>query len=201
MKRTMNETVTTRPTTRRGSIYPIASFLVLAAAVTAHAENTCSASGVMAGQEFSLKHCAAAVLPGENSVTIWFNESPITAAEGEMFSMSAYASSYHDGGERTLFLVAFCPGGGSATSSPQAVSKLQLDMSHKASPMAGATWLLEGKADFKVESLEGEVVTGGRLQGRITGQRTSDGRPYRFDLIFNVQLPTQEAASGIACGS
>lgn len=197
MKRTMKEPVTTR----RGSIYRIASLLVLAAAVTAHAENTCSASGLMAAQEFSLKHCATAVLPGENSVTIWFNEKPITDSEREMFALSAYASSFHEGSERTMFMVAFCPGGGSTAATPQAVSKLQLDMSHAKAPLAGATWLMDDRKEFKVELLEGEVATGSHLQGRITGQRTSDGRPYRFDLLFKVQLPTQEAASGIACGS
>jgi len=86
--------------------------------------DTCSATGVMAGQAFSLSHCAAPVLPGENSVTIWFNESPITPQEREMFAMSVYPSSYHHGRERTMFVVAFCPGGGSTTASPEAVTKL-----------------------------------------------------------------------------
>gem|GEM_PF-4215246 len=64
------------------------------------------------------------LLPGENSVTIWFNESPITPEEREMFAMSVYPSSYHHGRERTMFVVAFCPGGGSTTASPEAVTKL-----------------------------------------------------------------------------
>lgn len=175
--------------------------LLTALAGSAEAGSTCSATGVMAGQSFALQHCAAAVMPGDNSVTIWFNEKEITSAEREMFAMSAYASSYHDGGERTMFMVAFCPGGGATTASPQAVTKLQLDMSHARAPLASATWLLNDRKEFKVERLEGEAVPGGRLAGRITGQRSSDGRPYRFDLTFDLQLPTQEAAAGITCGS
>lgn len=197
----MREMHTTMPTTGRATTHLIALAVLLGATATVRAENTCSASGVMAGQAFSLSYCAAAILPGENSVTIWFNEKPISDSEPEMFSMSAYASSFHQGGERTMFLVAFCPGGGTVIASPQAVSKLQLDMSHAKAPLAGATWLLDDRKEFKVELLEGEVATGGHLQGRITGQRTSDGRPYRFDLTFDLKLPTQEAASGIACGS
>jgi hypothetical protein len=41
-----------------------------------------------------------------------------------MFAMSVYPSSYHHGRERTMFVVAFCPGGGSTTASPEAVTKL-----------------------------------------------------------------------------
>ncbi len=73
-------------------------------------------------------------------------------------------------------------------------------MSHAKASLAGAEWLREDRKEFKVESLAGEVATGGRLAGRLTGQRTSDGRPYRFDLTFVLALATQEAASGITCG-
>ncbi|MEP0773242.1 MAG: hypothetical protein HRF46_02630 [Acidobacteriota bacterium] len=190
-----------RQTQRSTAAHLFVALLLTALAGSADAANSCSATGVMAGQSFALQHCAAAVMPGGNSVTIWFNEKEITAAERETFSMSAYASSYHDGGERTMFLLAFCPGGGATTASPQAVTRLQLDMSHAKAPLASATWLLDDRKEFKVERLEGEAVPGGRLVGRITGQRSSDGRPYRFDLTFDLQLPTQEATAGIACGS
>lgn len=191
----------TRPTQGPTAACLLATLFSLALAAASEATDSCSATGVMAGHSFSLKHCAAAVMPGENSVTIWFNEKEITAAEREKFSMSAYASSYHDGGERTMFLLAFCPGGGATTASPQAVTKLQLDMSHAKAPLAGATWLLRDGREFRVERLDGDAEPGGRLTGRITGERSSDGRPYRFDLTFDLQLPTQEAAAGIACGS
>jgi hypothetical protein len=69
----------------------------------------------MAGEKFSIAHCAAAVYPDSNSVTIWFNESPITLQEAEAFQNSAYADSSKGGKERTMLLVAFCPGGGKAT--------------------------------------------------------------------------------------
>jgi hypothetical protein len=174
--------------------------LAVATAAAAGAEDSCSATGVMAGEAFSASHCAAAVLPGENSVTIWFNESPITDAEREMFAMSAYASSIHGGKERTMLLVAFCPGGGETAASAEAVKSFDLGLSHAKSPLAGAQWLVEAPKELRVERIEGEIVPGGRLAGRIVGGRTSDGRPYRLDLTFDLALPTQEAASGIACG-
>ncbi|HSM51266.1 MAG TPA: hypothetical protein VLA75_07695 [Thermoanaerobaculia bacterium] len=174
--------------------------LALASAVAAGAEDSCSATGVMAGEAFSASHCAAAVLPGENSVTIWFNESPIADAEHEMFAMSAYASSIHEGKERTMLLVAFCPGGGGTTASAEAVKSFDVGLAHASSPLAGAQWVMEAPKELRVERIEGEAVPGGRLAGRIVGGRTSDGRPYRLDLTFDLALPKQEAASGIACG-
>jgi hypothetical protein len=58
--------------------------------------------------------------------------------------------------------------------------------------------VLGAPQDFKVEQIAGEAVPGGKLSGRITGKRASDG-PYTWDLKFDVTLPTQEAASGVAC--
>jgi hypothetical protein len=44
------------------------------------------------------------------------------------------------------------------------------------------------------------VRPGGKLSGRITGGRSSDGRPYAWDFTFDVTLPANEAASGVGCG-
>ena len=177
----------------------LATIGLLVSATPAQAVATCSASGVMAGESFSLTHCAAAVLPGENSVTLWFNEEPITPDEQATFAMSAYALNIANGRERTMVLVAFCPGGGSTTASAGAVKSLDMGLSHAKSAMAGRQWLLEAPQDFKVEQIAGEAVPGGRLSGRITGQRASEGS-YTWDLKFDVTLPTQEAASGVTCG-
>jgi hypothetical protein len=64
--------------------------------------------------------------------------------------------------------------------------------------MAGRQWVVEAPQDFTVERIVGEVVLGGKLSGRITGKRASDG-PYAWDLAFDLTLPTQEAASGVSC--
>jgi hypothetical protein len=176
----------------------LATFGLLVSAMPAQAAATCSASGVMAGESFSLTHCAAAVLPGENSVTLWFNEEPITPDERAAFEMSAFASPFSKGRDRTMVLVAFCPGGGATTASAGAVKSVDMGLSHAKSAMAGRQWLLESPQDFKVEQIAGEAVPGGKLSGRITGQRASDGA-YAWDLKFELTLPTQEAASGVAC--
>jgi hypothetical protein len=176
----------------------LATIGLLVSAAPVQAAGTCSATGVMAGESFSLAHCAAAVLPGENSVTLWFNDEPIAPDEQAAFEMSAFASPFSKGRERTLVLAAFCPGGGATTASAGAVKSVDMGLNHAKSAMAGRQWLLEAPQDFKVEQIAGEAVPGGKLSGRITGKRASDG-PYTWDLKFDVTLPTQEAASGVAC--
>lgn len=170
----------------------------LGLAATAHAQDKCSASGVMSGEKFSAPHCAVAYMREPYpSVTLWFSESPITPQERDAFRMSAYADAMKDGKTRTMLLVAFCPGGGQATASPAAVKSMDMGMSHAKSAMAGRQWLLKAK-EFRVDSLAGEVRAGSRLVGRIAGTRESDGR-YAWDLSFDVTLPQQEAAAGIGC--
>jgi hypothetical protein len=178
----------------------VAAVALAACAVPAHAQNKCTATGVMAGEKFNVTHCAAAVYPDSSSVTIWFNESPITPQEAEAFQNSAYADSSKDGKERTMLLVAFCPGGGKASAVAGAVRSIDFGMSHAKSAMAGAQWVVEAPKDFKVDRIAGDVKPGGKLTGRITGSRSSDGRPYSWDLTFDVTLPAKEAASGLACG-
>lgn len=170
-----------------------------ACAATAHAQNKCTATGVMAGEKLSLAHCAAAVYPDSNSLTIWFNEGPITPQEAEAFQDSACADSSKGGKKRTMLLVAFCPGGGMATADSGAVKSIVLGLSHAKSAMPGAQWVVEAPKDFKVDRIAGAAKPGGKRTGRLTGSR-SDGRPYSWDLTFDVTLPTKEAASGVTCG-
>lgn len=188
------------PVERRSPRLWIAAAAFAACAVPAHAQNKCTATGVMAGEKFNVTHCAAAVYPDSNSVTLWFNESPITPQEAEAFQSSAYADSSKAGKERTMLLVAFCPGGGKAVVAAAAVKSIDIGMSHAKSAMASAQWVVEAPKDFKVDRIAGDVKPGGTLTGRITGSRTSDGRPYAWDLTFDVTLPAKEAASGLICG-
>jgi hypothetical protein len=181
------------------SLLLAAGWLVVSA-TTAHAQNKCSATGVMAGERFAANNCAAAVFPDQRSVTLWFNESPITAQEIEAFQSSAYADSGKGGKDRTMLLVAFCPGGGQESASAGAIKSIDLGLTHAKSAMASAQWVIEAPKDFKVEKISGSVKPGGNLIGRIVGSRTSDGRPYAWDLTFDVTLPTKEAASGLSCG-
>lgn len=171
-----------------------------ATAVTAHAQNKCSATGVMAGERFAVNNCAAAVFTDQRSVTLWFNESPLTPQEIAAFQTSAYADSAKGGKDRTMLLVAFCPGGGQEQASAGSIKSIDLGLNHAKSAMAGAQWVIEAPKDFKVDRISGSVKPGGNLTGRIVGSRTSDGRPYAWDLTFDVTLPTQEAASGLSCG-
>ena len=77
---------------------------------------------------------------------------------------------------------------------------MDIGFTHGKSAMAGAQWLVEAPKDFKVERISGDVHPDGKLSGRITGGRSSDGQPYTWDFTFDVTLPANEAASGIGCG-
>jgi hypothetical protein len=176
-----------------------AAWFVLGA-TAAHAQDKCAATGTMASEIFALAHCAASYFGDTKSVTLWINDAPIDGAEQGAFQASAYADSTKAGRARTMIIAAFCPGGGKAEASAAAVKSIDLGLSHARSAMAGAQWVLEAPRDFKVETLSGQVRPGGRLAGRIAGSRTSDGRPYAWDLSFDVTLPAGEAASGVVCG-
>lgn len=178
----------------------LAAFLLALFAATAHAQNKCSATGVMAREKFVANNCAAALYSDQHSVTLWFNETPISPKEMEDFQSSAYATSTKDGKERTMLLLAFCPGGGKAVASAGSIKSIDFGMSHAKSAMASAQWVVQAPKDFKVDKISGDLKPGGSLVGRITGSRSSDGRPYAWDLTFDVTLPTRDAASGITCG-
>ena len=191
--------LTVRPAAATWLTLALTAALLSGVAVHGDAQNTCSATGQMAGEKFMLTHCAASVSPEDRSVTIWFNETPITDDERDGFQLSAYAGSLKDGTPRTMVLAAFCPGGGAATASAAAVKKMDLGLNHAGSPMAGAQWVIEAPKEFEVRNIAGGVEPGGKLTGQITGQRSVDGRPYSWDFTFDLVLPTQGAASGITC--
>jgi len=180
--------------------YFLATVFLALFATTAHAQNKCSATGVMAGETFVANNCAAALLGDQHSVTLWFNESPISPKEMEDFQSSAYANATKDGKERTMLLLAFCPGGGKAVASAGSIKSIDFGLSHAKSAMASAQWVVQAPKDFKVDKISGDLKPGGNLVGRITGSRSSDGRPYAWDLTFDVTLPAKDAASGVTCG-
>jgi hypothetical protein len=184
----------------RRAVISVLAAALWAIASPAMAQNRCTAAGVMAGERFAANHCAVSFMPDARSVTIWFSENPIADAEADAFALSAWADSTQAGKARTMLLVAFCPGGSGANASASAVKSMDLNLTHAKSPMAGAQWVVEAPKDFKVERIAGDLKPGARLAGRITGARTSDGRPYSWDLAFDVVLPEKEAASGVACG-
>lgn len=72
-------------------------------------------------------------------------------------------------------------------------------MNHAKSAVHGTQWVVQAPKDCKVEKIRGDVKPGGTLAGKITGSRASDGRPYAWDLEFDVKLPARSAASGMSC--
>ena len=51
----------------------------------------------------------------------------------------------------------------------------------------------------KVEKLSGALKPGGRLAGRITGGKVSDGLKYEWQIDFDLALPAKSAAGGMTC--
>jgi len=178
----------------------LAAAALLAFTQRAPAEPKCSATGVMGGEKFALSHCEVALYDDEHSVTLWFNDGAISAKEAEEFQGSAYANPNRDGKERTMLLVAFCPGGGQTAASPAGVKAIDLGMNFAKSPLLARQWLVQAPKDFKVDKISGNIKPGGMLAGKITGSRTSDGHPYTWDLQFDVKLPDKSASSGMTCG-
>jgi hypothetical protein len=165
-----------------------------------HAQNKCSASGVIGGEKFAANNCAAALRTGadaghDNSVAIWFNEDPISAEEVAEFQVSSATEDKKGGKERTLVVIMFCPGGGSSKASATAIKSIDVHANHAKSTFLGIQTVVEAPKDFKVEKISGEVIPGGALSGRIVG---SAGKTT-FNLDFNVTLPAKEASAGIGC--
>jgi len=169
-------------------------------ATSAHAQNKCAATGVMAGESFAANNCVVAFFPKQNSVTLWFSETPITPREQEAFQASAYVESTKAGKDRTMLLLEFCPGGGQVAASADAIKTIDLSLNHGKAPVVDEQWSLDAPADFKVESIAGDVRPGARLNGRITGARKSEGKPFAWDLAFDVALPAKAAGAGASCG-
>jgi hypothetical protein len=53
---------------------------------------------------------------------------------------------------------------------------------------------------LKIEKLSGDLKSGGRLAGKITGSKNVDQAPYSWDIDFDLALPAKGAAAGPGCG-
>jgi hypothetical protein len=167
----------------------------VSALAAAPAKDRCAATGRFGGERFSLAHCAVAFLADQHSVAMWFNESPIGAAEADEYAMSAYAADRQGGKERTMVRIGFCPGGGKAAASPSAVKSLELGTNHARNALAGLQTVLDAPKDFKVEKLSGTVEPGGRLAGRFVGKHGAS----EWTIDFDVTLPQRDSAAGLVC--
>lgn len=72
------------------------------------------------------------------------------------------------------------------------------------SPLLGRNWVFELPKDkdiLKIEKLSGELKPGGKLTGRITGGKLSDGLKYSWEADFDLRLPAKSTFGGVSCGS
>jgi hypothetical protein len=180
--------------------------VALAAVLTAGpvlAADTCLVKAVIGGKAAEMKNCAVAVYD-EKGATIFFSESPIGAEERQMFELNSYPKDTDPSGKpRTMMHMAFCPGGGKSEASPAAVKSIELSMSSASSVMLQRQWVFDLPKDakeLKIETLAGTLAPGGRLSGRITGGKSSDGLKYSWAADFDLAVPAKQAAAGAGCG-
>jgi hypothetical protein len=181
----------------------VAAGVLLTLAATARAEDRCLVKAVIGGKPATMKNCAVAMYDA-SGVTLFFSESPISAEEAATFQLNSYPKEKDANGKpRSMMHFAFCPGGPKKIPSPGAVKSVEVSVNHASSLLMGRQWVFELPKDkeLKIEKLSGKLAPGGRLAGRITGAKTSDGLKYSWEADFDVQLPQKAAAAGPACGS
>ena len=181
----------------------VAGLLIGFAVAVARAEDKCLVQAVLGGKSVTLKHCEVAMYDVKG-VTLVFLEDPITAEEVAAFQWNSAPKEKDAGGKRrTLIEIGFCPAGGGTAVGPGAVKSVEMSVAHASSPMLGRQWVfdLPGDKELKVEKLSGKLAPGGKLAGRITGAKTSDGLNYSWQADFDIQLPSKGAAAGLSCGS
>ena len=178
---------------------------LFALATPAFAEDTCTVKAVLGGKPVMMKHCAAAlyeVRDGYHSVTLYFSDTLFTADELAAFHVNSYAvDKTAEGKARTMMYFAFCPGTGTSAAEAKSV---ETGVNVAGSPFLGRQWVFELPKDkdiLKIEKLTGSIVPGGKLSGRITGGKLSDGLKYSWEADFQLTLPAKAAAAGLGCGS
>jgi hypothetical protein len=182
----------------------ILAFL-MALAAPGFAEDKCSLKAVLAGKPSAMKYCAVALFDSENSVALYFSDSPFTSKEIEAFQESSVMPDKDAAGKpRTMIHFAFCPGGGKPIMNPAAVKLVEMSVDVASSPFLG--WqntfdLPKDKDIVKIDKLSGDLKLGGTLTGRITGGRTSDGKKYSWEADFDMRLPTKSSLAGQGCGT
>ena len=181
----------------------LAASILMAVSGSALADDKCLAKAVIGGKLVSLKYCEVAMYD-EKGVTLVFMEAPISAEEVAAFQWNSAPKEKDSGGQRrTMIELGFCPGGGTASPSPGAVKSVEMSINHASSPMLGRQWVFELPKDkeLKIEKLSGTLALGGKLAGRMSGTKKSDGVDYKWEIDFDVQLPKKAAAAGPGCGS
>ena len=148
---------------------------------------------------FNLAHCEVAFYEGGPSVTIWFSSTPITNEERDFFQISSSADRFKKG--RTMVELFFCPGGGSAVPSPKAAKNVEISFKHATEMNLGPQeqWVFDPAKDkqIKFEALTGELKSGGKLSGKVTGAIA--GKKFNWDLQFDLVLPQHGAGAGPGC--
>ena len=169
------------------------------------AADKCSVKAVLAGKPATLKYCAVALYNSENSVTLVFSDTPFTSKETHAFEESSQMSEKDAAGKpRTIMHFAFCPGGGKPMMNPAAVKLVEMSVDVASSPFL--SWqnvfdLPKDKGIVKIEKLSGDLKLGGKITGRITGGRMSDGKKYSWEADFDMKLPAKPAFGGQGCGT
>jgi len=175
----------------------------LSIAVPGFAQNKCSVKAVLGGTPATMKYCAASFYASENSVTLVFSDSAFTPKQIEEFQASSALPEKNASGKgRTMIHFAFCPGGGTPVPRPAAVKLVEMSVDVADSPFLGFQSTFELPQDnsvVKIERLSGDVKLGGRLAGRITGGRTSDGKKFSWEADFDMKLPATSSSSGQGC--
>lgn len=182
----------------------IVAFL-LALAMSGFAEDKCSVKAVVGGKPAAMKYCAVALYESESSVTLVFSDSAFTAKQIEEFQESSSPPEKDASGKaRTMIHFAFCPGGGKPVIDPAAVKLVEMSVNVAGSPFLGFQNVFDLPKDkdiVKIEKLAGDLKLGGKLAGRITGGKTSDGLKYSWEADFDMKLPAKAAFGGQGCGN
>jgi hypothetical protein len=174
----------------------------------AFAEDKCSVKAVLGGKPVAMKSCAAAIYePSDDlySVTLYFSDTLFTVKElAEFHENSSTQDKTADGKPRTMMHFAFCSGVGKAAASATAVKSVETSINVAGAPFSGRQWVFDLPKDkdiLKIEKLTGSIVPGGKISGRITGGKLSDGLKYSWEADFEFTLPAKSAFAGLGCGS
>lgn len=174
--------------------------LLLGSAGLCPAADTCNVKAVLGGKSVTMKSCAVA-LYDEHSVTLIFSDTAFTPKEVEAFQEYSNAPDKDAAGKpRTVMHFAFCVGAPAPNAG--AVKSVDTGVDVAGSPLLGRQWVFELPKDkdiLKIEKLSGDVKLGGRLTGRITGGKQSDGLKYSWEADFDLALPSKAAFGGLSC--
>jgi hypothetical protein len=182
----------------------LVTILLVALSAPGFAAETCSVKATLAGKSTTLAHCAAALYGSENSVTLLFSDTPITAAQLDAFQESSQPPEKDAAGKpRTSIHFSFCPGGGKDQINPATVKLVEMSVVIGDSPFAGFQNVYElpkDKGIVNIEKLSGTLKLGGTIAGRITGGRMADEKKYSWEANFDLKLPAKSAFGGQGCG-